>query len=400
MDVFYFETMNRNNENYTFLYVTLGLLTAFGPFVTDFYLPALPLLAEYFSTTASMAQMSLTTGMLGLAVGQILIGPLSDRYGRRLPLLLSMAAFIVATVACIYSPGIVVFNAMRFFQGLTAAGGIVIARSVATDLYTGNELTRFIAVMSAVNGVAPVVSPVIGGFLLEFTSWIGTFVVLLAVGVLLGAMSSQVRESLPVERRSTKGLVATFATYAKVLRNPKYDAFLAAFAMSMFVLFGYISSSPFVLQKGFGLSPMAFSLCFAANAVAIAIGCAAAGKVRNEYAGLRTGGVLFVAVAVAVAAALIARSSIWIVEPAYMALMFLFGFLQPALTAIVLDSERENAGTASAALGASGFLFGSIASPASGIGDVFIASSAIIVGGAVLTALCIFYACRRFARNS
>ena len=110
--------MNRNNENYTFLFVTLGLLTAFGPFVTDFYLPALPALADYFRSSASMAQMSLTTGMFGLAVGQVFIGPISDRYGRRMPLLVSMAAFIVATALCIVAPNIYLFNLLRLFQGL------------------------------------------------------------------------------------------------------------------------------------------------------------------------------------------------------------------------------------------------------------------------------------------
>ena len=174
--------MNRNNENYTFLFVTLGLLTAFGPFVTDFYLPALPALADYFRSSASMAQMSLTTGMFGLAVGQVFIGPISDRYGRRMPLLVSMAAFIVATALCIVVPNIYLFNLLRLFQGFTAAGGIVLARSIATDMYTGNELTRFIAMISAVNGVAPVVAPVVGGMLLDFTSWKGTFVLLLLVG--------------------------------------------------------------------------------------------------------------------------------------------------------------------------------------------------------------------------
>jgi DHA1 family bicyclomycin/chloramphenicol resistance-like MFS transporter len=390
--------MNKNNSNYTFLYVTLGLLTAFGPFVTDFYLPALPSIANYFETNASMVQMSLTMGMLGLAIGQIIIGPLSDRYGRRLPLLASMVAFIVATVACIFAPSIGVFNTMRFFQGLTAAGGIVLARSIATDLYSGSELTRFIAIMSAVNGVAPVASPVIGGILLKFTSWKGTYIALLCVGIALTAMCTQVRESLTMERRSTKRLLATFTTYVKVFRNPKYMAFLMAYAFSMAVLFSYISSSPFVLQDGYGLSPIVYSLCFGINALAIGIGCALAAKVKNEYAWLRRGGVLFVGAAALVAVALIARVPVYLLEPTYILLMFMFGTLQPTITAIVLDSERDNAGTASAALGASGFLFGSIASPLTGIGDVSTTSALLIFVTALTTAVLLHLACRRFAR--
>ena len=372
--------MNRNNENYTFLFVTLGLLTAFGPFVTDFYLPALPALADYFRSSASMAQMSLTTGMFGLAVGQVFIGPISDRYGRRMPLLVSMAAFIVATALCIVAPNIYLFNLLRLFQGFTAAGGIVLARSIATDMYTGNELTRFIAMISAVNGVAPVVAPVVGGMLLDFTSWKGTFVLLLLVGAALAVLCSQVRESLPVARRSARGVLS----------------FLAAYASSMLVLFAYISASPFILQQGYGLSPLAFGLCFAANAVGIGVGCAVAGRFADSYRGLRIGGGASVFMAIVTAAALWMKAPIAVVEPAFFLLMFAFGMIQPAGTSIVLDCERDNAGAASAALGASGFLMGGIVSPLVGIGDVFVACGAAVLLGAVSTAGFIRYACRRW----
>lgn len=388
--------MNRNNENYTFLFVTLGLLTAFGPFVTDFYLPALPALADYFRSSASMAQMSLTTGMFGLAVGQVFIGPISDRYGRRMPLLVSMAAFIVATALCIVAPNIYLFNLLRLFQGFTAAGGIVLARSIATDMYTGNELTLFIAMISAVNGVAPVVAPVVGGMLLDFTSWKGTFVQLLLVGAALLVLCSQVRESLPVARRSARGVLSAFAAYGKVFRNPKYVAFLAAYASSMLVLFAYISASPFILQQGYGLSPLAFGLCFAANAVGIDVGCAVAGRFADSYRGLRIGGGASVFMAIVTAAALWMKAPIAVVEPAFFLLMFAFGMIQPAGTSIVLDCERDNAGAASAALGASGFLMGGIVSPLVGIGDVFVACGAAVLLGAVSTAGFIRYACRRW----
>jgi DHA1 family bicyclomycin/chloramphenicol resistance-like MFS transporter len=175
-------------------------------------------------------------------------------------------------------------------------------------------------------------------------------------------------------------------------------AFLMAYAFSMAVLFSYISSSPFVLQDGYGLSPIVYSLCFGINALAIGIGCALAAKVKNEYAWLRRGGVLFVGAAALVAVALIARVPVYLLEPTYILLMFMFGTLQPTITAIVLDSERDNAGTASAALGASGFLFGSIASPLTGIGDVSTTSALLIFVTALTTAVLLHLACRRFAR--
>ena len=153
----------------------LGLLSAFGPFVTDLYLPALPSLADYFAASPSMAQLSLTMSMLGLSVGQLFVGPLSDKYGRKKLLLVCLLLFVCGTVACIVAPNIVTFNVFRLLQGMAASGGIVIARSISADSYRGPVLTKFLAMVSAVNGVAPIIAPVLGGFLLNFMSWKGTF---------------------------------------------------------------------------------------------------------------------------------------------------------------------------------------------------------------------------------
>lgn len=139
-----------------FLFVFLGMLTAFGPFVTDMYLPSLPAMTEYFSTSTSWVQLGLTFSMLGLAAGQILFGPLSDKYGRRLPLLLSMGLFLAATLGCIFAPNILCFVVLRFVQGIAAAGGIVISRSIATDKFKGQNLAKALAIVGAINGIAPV----------------------------------------------------------------------------------------------------------------------------------------------------------------------------------------------------------------------------------------------------
>ena len=163
----------------TFLLVLLGILAAFGPFVTDMYLPGLPSMTVYFDTTASMVQLGITTAMLGLGFGQIIVGPLSDKYGRKLPLLLSLWLFIFSTIACICSWSIGAFIFFRFLQGIAGAGGIVISRSVATDCYGGKELAKAFAMISAVNGLAPILAPVGGGVMLKFTNWLGIFVFLL-----------------------------------------------------------------------------------------------------------------------------------------------------------------------------------------------------------------------------
>lgn len=180
-----------------FLLILLGMLTAFGPFVTDMYLPALPTMTGYFGTSVSMVQLGLTFSMIGLALGQLLVGPVSDKYGRRRPLIASMVLFIISTVACIFSPDVVFFTAMRFLQGIAGAGGIVISRSVATDEFSGKELMKMLAIIGAINGIAPIAAPVVGGVMLSATDWRGIFAVLLLLGVVLLVGSIMFRESLP-----------------------------------------------------------------------------------------------------------------------------------------------------------------------------------------------------------
>ena len=168
-----------------FATITLGALTAFGPFITDFYLPAMPELVHYFQTSPAAVSSSLTASMTGLAIGQILIGPLSDKYGRRPLLIISMLLFAIASVACLFAPNIEIFNLLRVFQGIAGAGGVVLSKSIATDMFSGKELARFLAILGAINGVAPIVAPIVGGSMTSFTSWKGIFCALLAIGLIL-----------------------------------------------------------------------------------------------------------------------------------------------------------------------------------------------------------------------
>ena len=189
----------KTRNSYLFVLILVGVLAAFGPFVTDFYLPALPELATYFDTTASVAQLSLTFSMIGLGVGQLFIGPLSDKYGRKRLLLVSLAFFLCCRRwdAC-WSPAWELSLFFRLLQGLAGAGGVVISKSIATDLYDGRELARFFSTLSAVQGLAPICAPVLGGVLLEVTDWRGIFDVLLLLGVALVGMLCFFRESFAV----------------------------------------------------------------------------------------------------------------------------------------------------------------------------------------------------------
>lgn len=365
----------------------LGLLSAFGPFVTDLYLPALPGLADYFSASPSMAQLSLTMSMFGLSLGQLFVGPLSDKYGRKRLLLFCLFLFVGGTVACIVAPNIVTFNTFRLLQGMAASGGIVIARSISADSYRGPVLTRFLAMVSAVNGVAPIVAPVLGGFLLNFMNWKGTFAVLLLYGALLLVMAGKFQESLPAKRRSKKSVFANFSLYANVFRNRSYVLYFLVCTFPMVILFGYIASSPFIYQKVYGLSPVGFSLCFALNAVCTAMGCAFSGKFSRERRALYVAGIGMLAMAVLVSAALLWHAPLLLLQPCFMALTFMFGLSQPPANALALNAERRNAGTAAAAIGASGFLMGGIVSPLVGMGDITVSVSVILVAGGLLTFL-------------
>ncbi|MDR0822620.1 MAG: multidrug effflux MFS transporter, partial [Endomicrobium sp.] len=282
------ENSKKQRNSAFFLFVLLGMLTAFGPFVTDMYLPSLPAMMDYFSTSASMVQLGLTFSMLGLAAGQIIFGPLSDKYGRKKPLLISMFLFLVSTVSCIFAPSIEIFVLLRFVQGIAGAGGIVISRSIATDKFKGRNLATALAIIGAINGIAPVIAPVTGGAVLRITSWHGVFVVLFFAGIALTAGCLYFNESLSIMRRSKEKLSKTLSLFKFVLKNRKFVSCVLQMAFAQAILFGYISSSPFIIQQHYGFSPFAFSLFFGINSVAIVSGAAIAVKFKRQETGIYT----------------------------------------------------------------------------------------------------------------
>lgn len=259
---------------YVYLIVFLGLLSAFGPFVIDMYLPALPEMTEVFSCDSSAMQLGLTFCMVGLAAGQMIFGPASDKYGRRLVLVFSLLVFVVASLICCYSTSVATFTSARLLQGVGGAGGIVLSRSIAADMYSGRELGRLIAILSAINNLAPVAAPVAGGGVAHAWGWQGIFVILLVLGVILLVMSLPLRESLIPERRFSGKILASVAGYRAVLDVRGFLAYSMAYAMAMAALFAYISATPFIVQEVFGFSELQFSFVFAVNAIALAAGSA------------------------------------------------------------------------------------------------------------------------------
>lgn len=365
-----------------FVTATLGMLTAFGPFITDFYLPFMPEMASYFSTSASAVATSLTAGMIGLAVGQVLIGPLSDKYGRKRLLVGSMLLFSLSSLLILFSPNIVVFNILRLVQGLAGAGGVVLSKSIATDMYEGKPLADFLALMGAINGIAPVCAPIVGGALSGVTNWKGIFVILLALGIVLALCSSRLRETLPFEKRTQAGLASSYANIFRVFTCKRFTLSTIAIMCSFFCFFAYIAASPFLFQTVYGLSAFEFGLCFGMNAFFIGLGTMLCTRFHHQNTALKWGSIDMLMSALLVAACQLLHAPLAVLMPCYIFMMISFGMIQPVNTAIAMDSQRNNAGAASAVFGASMFVAGALASPLVTMGNVVVSSAWVIVAGA------------------
>ncbi len=390
----------KNRNSYLFVLILVGLLAAFGPFVTDFYLPALPELATYFGASASVAQLSLTFGMIGLGAGQLFIGPLSDKYGRKRLLLVSLVFFLFSTLGCVLVADVRIFLFFRLLQGLAGAGGVVISKSIATDLYEGRELARFFSMLSAVQGLAPICAPVLGGVLLEVTDWRGIFDALLLLGIMLIAMLCFFRESLSAARRKDIPLLSVFHSYRPVLANRDFMFYVLVQAFAMGVMFAYIAASPFIFQQHYGLSSLAYSVCFGVNALSIMMGNIFVCRFRSVRRGLGVGSAAFFLMCMGVGMLLVADAGVVMVEGALFLLLFCLGMILPPSTTLALELERDNSGSASAVLGFMPFLFGGVVSPLAGLGDMIVSTASIIVVCGVGTLMFAVASCgqRKLAR--
>ena len=375
-----------------FLVLLLGVLSAFGPFVVDLYLPSLPQLASFFETSASMTQLTLTTAMIGLAVGQLLLGPLSDKFGRKIPLIISLVIYIISTVLIVYAPNIEAMIVLCVIQGLSSAGSVVISRAVATDLYRGREMTRFFGLLMTINGIAPIISPILGSLLLEYISWKGVFVFLALIGVVVLFFCFRLKESLSAENRLQGSIFATFSTFGVIIKNRLFMSYVGIESFLLGAMFAYIAASPFILQSFYGLSAFIFSLCFGANGAALVIGANIGGKLPNRQA-LAIGVLAFVVAALYTIAVLIIQPYWLFVEIGFFAMLLLMGITFPAISTLAMESERQYAGSASALLGFAPFFLGGIVSPLVGIGNIFYSTALVILACGVL-GLAIYWSIR------
>ena len=380
--------MENTSERPTkFLLIMLAALTAFAPFVTDMYLPALPSMTESFSATTSQVQLGLTTSMLGLAIGQLIIGPLSDKYGRKLPLIATLILFAISSALCIFSSTITMFVAMRLIQGLGASGGVVLARSIATDLCSGKALASVMAIIGAISGIAPVISPLLGGWVLSFSTWHAVFAILLGIGIILLVASFRLPESYPAEKRQSLSILQSFGQIRELIKNRTFMIITLMQAAAMFAFFGQISASPFIFQTHYGFTALQYSGFFGTNALAIGIFAFLSTRFKTPQNSLFIGTIMLLISAICVSVALYFNVSPWLFECCLFAMMGSFGLILAPSTAIAMNAARKQAGLASAVLGAAGFLAGGIASPIVGLGNIQITTGIVFISSALLTFL-------------
>ncbi|MFF2927991.1 multidrug effflux MFS transporter [Streptomyces celluloflavus] len=389
--------------------LVLGGLTAVPPLSMDMYLPALPEVTTALHSPAATVQLTLTTCLAGMALGQMIVGPMSDRWGRRRPLLVGMVIYVLATALCAVATNAELLIAFRLLQGLAGAAGIVIARAVVRDLYDGVAMARFFATLMLISGVAPVVAPLIGGQILQVTDWRGVFVVLTVVGVLLTLLVwRKLHETLPPERRHSGGLGQTLRTMRDLLADRAFSGYLLVGAFAFAALFAYISASPFVVQEIYGASPQVFSLLFGINSVGLVAVGQLNGKVLIGRVSLdKVLGIGLVLIAVAATGLLLMSSGVFgtvgLVPMAagLFVLMSAMGLVMPSTNTQALLRTPHAAGSASALLGTSTFLLGSVASPLVGIaGERTAVPMAVVqLSCAVLALLCFLGMCRPWQRR-
>ena len=361
----------------------------------DMYLPTLPAMSVYFRTTSSMVQLGLTTSMAGLAAGQLFFGPLSDKYGRRPVLSVALMLFLLSTAGCIFSENILQFITLRFLQGVSGAGGVVLSRSIAADKYSARELAGVLAVIGGINGVATVAAPIAGGFLADASGWQGIFWALFVLGILLLAGSIHFRESLPATRRQHASWRDVYAGFVAVTRNRRYVCYIFQFGFAQGVLFANISSAPFIMQEHYGFSPLMFSVCFGINALAIVISAASSVRFSHPEQALYRGSSGMVVASLLLCLALCSDCSFWVYEVLLLGLLSMLGLTFTASNTLAMDCERSHAGMASALLGALGFAFGGIVSPFVGLGNILVSTGIAFLVGSICSFICTRMALRR-----
>jgi len=364
--------MNVKTNSRPFLFaLMLSAFSALGPFTVDMYLSSLPQMTSYFGTNASVIQMSLTASLLGLGIGQLVTGPLSDVYGRRKPLVISMFLYVLASIACAASPNVGVFVVMRFIQGFVASAGLVISRAIVRDQYNGVEMVKFIALLTMISNIAPLISPTAGSLVTTFTSWIGVFIFLSFLGLFLTGMTIWgIKESLPVERRVPGSFREVLQNYGALLQDRSFMGYALVNGILFSGVFAYVAATPFIYQNMYGISPQLFSVLFALNGLGIILGSQfvkrLAGRMK-EHRIFRLGLQLAFVTTAAVLMVVVFHLPFFALFISIFLFAVSIGIIGPVSFTLAMESQGHIAGSAAAVLGALQFALGAVTSPLVGL---------------------------------
>ncbi|GAA3404934.1 multidrug effflux MFS transporter [Paenibacillus hodogayensis] len=378
------------------LVLLLGSFSALGPLTIDMYLPSFPQIAADFGTQASLVQLSLTACLIGLGLGQIIMGPLSDVHGRRKPVIFSLLLYLIASFVCAISPNIACFIAARFVQGFAASAGIVISRAVVRDMYSGPALTRFFSLLMLVNNLFPLIAPLAGSGVISFTTWIGVFIVLSIVGLVLAILATfNLKETLPAEKRISGNFGELLTGIKTLLKDRTFTGYALAQGIMVGGVFAYVSGTPFIYQNIYGASPQLFAVLFASNGISLIIGSQVVGRLNHKISERRF---LVVGLLLSVLSSLTALTVIVMHGPLFALVIPLFffvasiGMTSTASFSLAMESQSRMAGSASAFLGLLPFVIGACTSPLVGIAGEHTAvpMGLIILASSVLALLAYF----------
>jgi MFS transporter, DHA1 family, multidrug resistance protein len=367
----------------------VGPLTVFGPLCIDMYLPALPRISTNLHADASLAQLSLTTCLIGMAAGQLIFGPISDRYGRRRPLFVGIILFALSSLACVFAPSITILIICRLLQGLGGAAGVVTSRAVVRDVHSGIRAARFFSTLMMATALGPILAPQIGAEVLRVTTWRGIFVVLAGVGViLLVVAATRLPETLPPERRVTGGFAQSRASMASVLKSRAFVANALACSLGFGAIFSYVSGSSFVLENLYHLSPQRYSLLITINGLGMFATSRLNSRIVSRFGprrlltfGLAWLGASSVLLLIALGPL---HLGLWAVIPTQCFVVMSNGFVMPNAIVLSMQDFPHAAGSASALLGTAQFSMGAFAAPLVGLGGAYTAypmAIAIVIFG-------------------
>lgn len=364
------------------------------------YLPSFPTIVEEFHTNASLVQISLTTCLLGLGLGQLIIGPMSDVQGRRKPLLIFLGLYLLSSLTCAVAPNIYVLIVSRFIQGFAAAGGLVISRAIVRDLFSGRELTKFFANLMLIGNLGPIVAPVLGGAILSFANWHVVFVVLACVSLILTlAVSLKLEETLPTEKRIPSNFKQVVGNFGSLLKDREFTGYAFAQGFTIAGIFAYVAGIPFVYQNIYGVSPQVFSFLFGVNGFGLIIGTQMVGRVSavSEKTFLKIGLTMSNSAAILLLMALLLKAPLVFVAVPIFFLVTSISIIATSCFSLAIETKGHIAGSASALLGVLPFVLGSFIAPLAGIAgeDTAIPMGIVIASASFLAFLSYFVLVRK-----